>query len=100
MCRDGVYVQAVEGIKEALRRDVQGTARDHPLGKLRAAERKRTVPRLHGALRVRAVGRAPHVRVVARIPRHRRGHRHRPVLSAGMTDATTLEGWTPQIGPG
>src|SRR3989442_7079453 len=64
-----------------LRGDVRGAARDHPLGKLRAAERQREVPRLHGALRVRAVGGASHVRVVAWIPRHRPGHRPRPVLS-------------------
>jgi len=66
-------------------RELQGAAGDHALGELRPEQRQREVPRLHGALWVRALGRAPHVRLVARLPRHRAGHRHRAVLIPGAT---------------
>jgi len=66
--------------RRATRRPSRSCSRPRA-GELRAAERQRKVPRLHGALRVRADGGEPHVRLVARIPRHRRRHGRRALLT-------------------
>ena len=65
---------------------------------LRAPERQREVPATAWCTAGTSRRRSNHTfALVARVPRHRRRHGHRAVLRLddGVTDESTLEGWTP-----
>src|SRR5712691_4166643 len=53
-----------------LRRDLRGADPDDTVGAVRPGEWQRQMPGLHGALRLRAHRREPHVQLAPRLPRH------------------------------